>query len=71
MNILYDKNIYSNYCKITSENNLLFVYFNECSVYSISDYDIHLLFIYQIKYLLRKDNVKFTLIWKDNGVENI
>ena len=31
------------------------------SVYSISDYDIHLLFMNQIKYLLRKYNVEFNI----------
>ena len=64
MNILYDKNIYSNFCKILFENNILFVYCNECiecSVYSISDYVVNLLFLNQIKYLLRKDNVEFKI----------
>ena len=51
--------IYTNFCKILSANNILFIYCNECSVFSISDYDIHLLFTNQIKYLQRKDNVEF------------
>ena len=56
--------LYSNFCKILSENNILFVYCNECiecSVYSISDYVINVLFLNQIKYLLRKDNVEFKI----------
>ena len=56
MNILYKSEIYINFVRLLSNYNFVFIY---CDICNVNEYVISLLFLYQINYLLLKDNIQF------------
>ena len=68
MSILYKNEIYLKFVNLISENNFILKY---CDIYiCINDFVLHVFFIFQMKYLLRKENTEFAIDTKSNSKQN-
>ena len=68
MSILYKNEIYIKFVNLIYTNNFIFKYCDICIC--INDFVLHVFFIFQMKYLLRKENTEFTVDTKSKSKQN-